>query len=106
MMHEFDIGIIETFLNSHDMDDQDWFLPEDPAKFDTWASGSAAARGAHDCAEATQRDIGSCIRSLAERATTTASDVLLARDVRDGFLAMLLDGEPPEALDRLARQLP
>lgn len=104
-MEELDVALLETFLNSHDIDDRDWFVPEDPALFEAWATGTPAARGAHDCPEATRKDAARRIRELAERQPATPEAIALARDVRDGFIAMMLDGEPPGALDPLVRGL-
>lgn len=104
-MQELDIALIETFLNSHDMDDRDWFIPDEPALFDDWAAGDLTARGAHDAPEATQKAAASYLRRFTMGHTSTVEEVTLARDVRDGFIAMMLDGEPSD-LDGLMRRLP
>ncbi|MCK9493980.1 MAG: CGNR zinc finger domain-containing protein [Dehalococcoidia bacterium] len=104
-MEDLDVAIFETFLNSHDMDDREWFVPDWPELFDEWATGPMAVRGAHDCPDATRREAGRCFQALAEAEPATAEAVMAARDVRDGFMAMMLDGEPPGALDGMVRGL-
>lgn len=104
-MEEIDIAMLEAFLNSHDNGGPDWFVPETPVLFDEWAHGEAPVRGAHDCPDAAAVAAAKCIRELMRDHVVPADEVTVARDVRDGFMAMMLDGEP-DALDQLMRRLP
>ena len=105
MNEELDIALIEAFLNSHDLDDRDWFTSDEPALFDDWATGNGAARGAHDPPVATSRAAAEVIRNLVVGHPATPAEVELVREARDCVIAMLLDGEPNE-LDRFVRELP
>lgn len=105
-MDEFDLALLEAFLTSHDIQDADWFIPDEPELFEAWAAGPYPAQGAHDCAAPAATAAVTHIRELASQRPATPESVTIARDLRDGFMAMMLDGEPPEALGGLIRALP
>ncbi len=108
-MEDTALAPLLAFLNTHDWDiTADWFDPPDPAAFRTWAA-ERAPDGLVDAMPETARALDARLRSfVGDAARIRPADVALARDVRDGLLALLLDGDAadPSELDRLAAELP
>lgn len=105
-MDELDLALLEAFLNSHDNGARDeWFDPEHPEYFTEWARGSAAADGVQDGGEPFVREVSQRVAALAGL-KPTADEVRRVRDIRDGLMAMISDGEGPDGLDALVSELP
>ncbi len=101
------LALLQAFLNSHHSNGRDdWFDPADPEAFDEWAHGPTAAMGAYYAGKQAAREAGRQVSAIVGAEPSRAEDVAIARDVRDGLLAMLAEGTPPEDFDRVVRQAP
>ena len=101
------LAILQAFLNSHDNGARaEWFDPDAPEAFVEWAEGGAAQDGAAYAGDAAAARAAASIRALLEDVTPSAEDVALAREVRDGLIAMIADGRSPADLDGLVSALP
>ncbi len=100
-------ALLEAFLNSHDNGERrEWFDPAVPEAFDDWVRGSAPQDGAYYAGEEAAAEAARRIRALMGDTHAGSEDVALARDVRDGLLAMIERGEGPDGLDALLGRLP
>lgn len=90
-MKDADLSLLFAFMNSHDLNDvDDWLVPE---RFAEWAR-AVAPDGVLDVEDDVRRAVTERLSVLVgDESIFAIEELARARDIRDGLIAILLDGD-------------